>query len=114
MIGIIGAGPAGLTLANQLKEDVVVYEREKDLAVKPCSWVVLYNGIKFRKNEILFKIRKYRIYLDNKLIHEVQSDAPFAYIIDKKRFLERLSDGINIIFNSYAVIHKNKVISNGK
>jgi flavin-dependent dehydrogenase len=114
MIGIIGAGPAGLTLGNQLKEDVVVYEREKDLAVKPCSWVVLSNGIKFRKNEILFKIRKYRIYLDNKLIHEVQSDAPFAYIIDKKRFLERLSDGINIIFNSYAVIHKNKVISNGK
>jgi len=112
-IGIVGAGPAGLTLAKYLDADV--YEREKELAVKPCSWVVLSTDeIKLRRDEILFKIRKYRIYLDYKLIHEVNSNEPFAYIIDKKKFLERLSDGVNVMFNSYAIIHKNKIIVNGK
>ncbi|WP_238026787.1 NAD(P)/FAD-dependent oxidoreductase [Metallosphaera javensis (ex Hofmann et al. 2022)] len=96
-IAVVGAGPAGLFLARNLKEDVVVYEREKRLGTKPCSWVVLSSVEDLLlRNEILFKITGYRIFLDNKLIHEVHSSEPFAYIIDKPRFLERLSEGVEI------------------
>ncbi|MCH1772140.1 MULTISPECIES: NAD(P)/FAD-dependent oxidoreductase [Metallosphaera] len=96
-VGIVGAGPAGLFLAQKLGEDAVVYERERRLGVKPCSWVVL-SSIEdlITQDEILFKITGYRIFLDNKLIHEVHSKEPFAYIIDKPRFLERLSEGVEI------------------
>ncbi|AWR96979.1 NAD(P)/FAD-dependent oxidoreductase [Acidianus sulfidivorans JP7] len=112
-VGIVGAGPAGLTFARFF-DDAEVYEREKYFAVKPCSWVVLSTDeINFKKEEILFKIKRYRIYLDNKLVHELESDEPFAYIINKRKFLERLAEGINVKFNSYAKIHNNKIISGG-
>ncbi|MGC9105055.1 MAG: NAD(P)/FAD-dependent oxidoreductase [Thermoprotei archaeon] len=114
-IAVIGAGPAGLTLARALEGEVVVYERERSLASKPCSWVVLDTGeVPLRRREILFKIKRYRIFLDGRLIHELESKRPFAYVIDKREFLERLAEGLEVRMGFYAMIKGNAVISNGR
>ena len=42
MIYIIGAGPAGASLAYFLKDefDTKVYERGKNVGIKPCAWSI--------------------------------------------------------------------------
>jgi len=105
-IGIIGAGPSGLALARLLSDrgyDVYVYEAHERLAVKPCGWgypalgeeeaglTVFIEGLKAS----IWEYKGYRVYLDDREIFHSR-DRVLGYIVDKREFLERLSQGLEV------------------
>ena len=102
MICIIGGGVAGASLAYYLKGDfdVKVYEARKDVGLKPCACGVLKEieeFMKISKDEILNEILRCEIYLDGVKIRE-DSGNPLGYIIDKRRFIKRLLEGVEVEF----------------
>jgi len=126
-IGIIGAGPAGLSLARLLNESgfqVTVYEVQSELAVKPCGWgfphisgedsSLLKPFIKDLEDSIVWEYSGYRVYLDGSLLFENKKRKVLGYIIDKKLFLKKLSEGIDLRLRSRArYVSENMIEANG-
>ena len=111
-LAVVGAGPAGLSLAWILKGtkyNVTVYEGLSDVGLKPCAWGLI-SGIEeivpLPKEAIISEIRGFRIYLDDKLVHDIRTDKKLGYIINKPVFLKSIADRVNIKFNT-KIIEKN-------
>lgn len=111
-IGVIGAGPAGLSLAWFLKgtkHNVTVYEGLGDVGIKPCAWGLI-SGVEglvpISKEAIISEIKGFKIYLDDKLIHDIRTDRKLGYIINKPVFLRDIADKVIVKFNT-RVIEKN-------
>ena len=105
-IAVIGAGPAGLSLAWFLKGtkyNVTVYEGLPDVGLKPCAWGLI-SGIEelvpLSKEAIIGEIKGFRVYLDNKLIHDIRTNRKLGYIINKPVFLRNIADKVNVKFNT--------------
>lgn len=108
-ISVVGAGPAGLSLAWFLrgtKYNVTVYEGLNDVGIKPCAWGLI-SGIEelvpITKEAIISEIKGFRIYLDEKLVHDIRTRERLGYIINKPVFLRNLADKLNVIYNSKIV-----------
>jgi len=92
---VVGAGPAGASFAyfaSRRGYSVAVYDQAPWPAFKACGWAVprqIEAVIDIPSEVILTDIRGFRIYLDNRLIHE-KYGAKWGYIIDKRAFLESL------------------------
>ncbi len=121
-ISIIGAGPAGLSLAYFLKGrkefDVTVYESMSKPGVKPCAWGLI-TGIEgflpIPKDSIISEIKGFRIYLNNKLIFDIRNKEKLGYIIDKPLFLQKLAEDVgDVQFNSKITLKSNKYYLNDK
>ncbi len=121
-IAIIGAGPAGLSLArllvdNGFDKDVVVYEAQKDLAIKPCGWGIpdisldkeVSDIMKIALNHVIWEYSGYRVYIDGELLFENRSKRVLGSIIDKRGFLKSLSEGIDLRLGTVA-----KYLSGGR
>jgi flavin-dependent dehydrogenase len=120
-VAVIGGGPAGLSLAYFLKGyrkfETVIYEGLNSLGEKPCAWGLLRgieNLVPLSKDVIISKIKKFKIYLDNKLITEYSSSHELGYIIDKPLFLSKLAEGLDIKYNSRVICKNNTCFSNNK
>lgn len=111
-VGIIGAGPAGLSLARVLSGKgyrVKVYEAQRGFAVKPCGWAypelegeergydVLAEGLR----SAVWRYEGYKGYLDDRLVY-YSRERVLGYIIDKRDFLERLAEGVDVEMGSTA------------
>jgi len=111
-LGVVGAGPAGLSLAWILKGtkyNVTVYEGLSDVGLKPCAWGLI-SGIEgivpLSKEAIISEIKGFRIYLDDKLIHDIRTDRKLGYVINKPVFLRDIADKVYVKFNT-KVVEKN-------
>ncbi|ACP54175.1 NAD(P)/FAD-dependent oxidoreductase [Saccharolobus islandicus] len=120
-IAIVGAGPAGLSLAYFLKGnrkvDATIYESMEEPGLKPCAWGLITgieNIIPIPTETIISEIRGFRIYLDNKLVFDIRTDNKLGYIIDKPLFLKRLSEEVNVEFNSKVIQKDDKYYVNNK
>lgn len=108
-ISVIGAGPAGLSLAWFLKgtrHEVTVYEGLNDVGLKPCAWGLISgieNLIPISKEAIISEIKGFRIYLDDKLVHDIRTSNKLGYIINKPVFLKSLAEKIEVKFNTKVV-----------
>jgi flavin-dependent dehydrogenase len=98
-IAIIGAGPAGANCAYWAAKEgheVILFERNKTLAHKPCGEAVFkeafdYVPIKPEGSKwYLNYVHKAEIYFDNKLIIEVDTKPFEGFIVNKRMFLEEL------------------------
>ncbi|QIW23351.1 NAD(P)/FAD-dependent oxidoreductase [Sulfolobus sp. S-194] len=105
-IGIIGAGPAGLALAWFLKGtkyNVTVYEGLNDVGLKPCAWGLI-SGIEdyvpITKEAIISEIKGFRIYLDDKLVHDIRVNKKLGYIINKPIFLSNIAEKVEVKYNT--------------
>jgi len=111
-IGIIGAGPAGLSVASLLPRDydVWVFEEHKEVGLpKHCTGVVSLNTARFYEKIAGNKIisNKYlgvHIYADNKYLN-ITSPRPMVFRIDRPLLEKKLYDyvlakGFNIVLNS--------------
>ncbi|MEM3291795.1 MAG: NAD(P)/FAD-dependent oxidoreductase [Saccharolobus sp.] len=120
-IAIVGAGPAGLSMAYFLKGskrfEATVYESMPEPGIKPCAWGLI-TGIEdiipIPKETIISEIKAFRIYLDNKLIFDIRTNNKLGYIIDKPLFLKRLSENVNTQFNSKVTQKNGKYFVNDK
>ncbi|MEZ0290715.1 MAG: NAD(P)/FAD-dependent oxidoreductase [Sulfolobales archaeon] len=125
-IAIIGAGPSGLTLARLLSDlgyNVVVYESMRDLAVKPCGWGVPdtrdIRSLPVSKEiyeSVIWDYEGYRVYIDGKLLFENKEKRVLGYIIDKRVFLKKLSEGLEVRFNTpvHSVRDKKIIVRNSE
>ncbi|BDB98925.1 FAD-dependent oxidoreductase [Saccharolobus caldissimus] len=120
-IAIIGAGPAGLSLAYFLKGlknyEVTVYESMPEPGIKPCAWGLI-TGIEdilpIPKEAIISEIKNFRIYHNNKLIYDIRTNSKLGYIIDKPLFLKKLAEKLDVQFNSKVVSKNDKYFVNDK
>ncbi|WP_338603659.1 NAD(P)/FAD-dependent oxidoreductase [Sulfolobus tengchongensis] len=120
-MAIIGAGPAGLSLAYFLKGhrnyETTVFESMPEPGIKPCAWGLI-TGIEelipIPKETIISEIKGFRIYLDNKLVFDIRTKNRLGYIIDKPLFLKRLADEVNVEFNSKVIQKGNKFYTNNE
>ncbi len=105
-IGVIGAGPSGLSIARMLSDkgyDVYVYEAHRDFATKPCGWgypapdgdEARYSVFSEALKSTIWAFKGYNVYLNDDLLYHSDKQI-LGYIIDKKRFLESLSQGVKI------------------
>ncbi|MDT7905378.1 MAG: NAD(P)/FAD-dependent oxidoreductase [Sulfolobales archaeon] len=108
-VAIIGAGPAGLSLAYFLKRggiEAEVFESLNRPGLKPCAWGLI-TGIEdlvpLRKESIISEIKGFRIYLNGKLVFDVRGDRKLGYIIDKPRFLEDIASEVEVRYNSHVI-----------
>lgn len=108
-VAIVGAGPAGLSLAWFLKGTkytATVYEALDDVGKKPCAWGLM-SGVEsllpITKDSIISEIKGFRIYLNDKLIHDVRGKQTLGYIINKPLFLKHLAERLNVEFNSKVI-----------
>ena len=98
---IVGAGPVGLFLAQQLKDlDVTVYEEHKKIG-KPvqCTGLISKNidsVYEIPQECILNKVKGARIYSPSGKKFELARDQDQAYVIDREKFDKKLAEGINI------------------
>lgn len=120
-LGIVGGGPAGVSLAFFLKGtriQATVYEGLEDLGKKPCAWGVLKgieNYLELPKEAIYSEIRGFRIFLDNKLISEVRERERLGYIVDKPLLLRKMAENLDLRLNSKVTFDKDgKMRVNGK
>jgi len=127
-IAIIGAGPAGLSLARYLvdhgfEKEVQVFEAQKDLAIKPCGWGLpdisrdneIADIMKIALKHVLWEYSGYRVFLDGELLFENKSRRVLGYIIDKREFLKSLSEGVELELNSAAkYLERGKVLIRNK
>ena len=111
-LAVVGAGPAGLSLAWILKGtkyNVTVYESMPDVGLKPCAWGLI-SGIEeivpLSKEAIISEIKGFRVYLNDKLIHDIRTDRKLGYIINKPIFLRNIADNVFVRFNA-RVFEKN-------
>ncbi|AFH42244.1 NAD(P)/FAD-dependent oxidoreductase [Fervidicoccus fontis] len=102
-INIIGAGPAGASLAFFLSSlgysNITVYESSKVLGSKPCGMAVpasIKDLIKLENEHIINEIKGYRLFIDEKLLHEDISGTHWGYIINKQKFLEDLVSDVEV------------------
>jgi len=119
-VAIVGAGPAGLSLAYFLKGTKVeaeVYESLERPGLKPCAWGLM-SGVEhlvpLERDSIISEIKGFKIYLDNKLVFDVRDRKTLGYIIDKPRFLESLASRVEVKFNSKVVRRNDKLTVNGE
>ncbi|RLE66673.1 MAG: hypothetical protein DRJ38_01165 [Thermoprotei archaeon] len=100
---VVGAGPAALMFARSVASRgirVVIFEKEKTLAVKPCgegiSSRVLETAQLPRYTESFFvyhKIKKAIIYAPNGTAKEIAGEGKtLGYIVDKKSFLQVMAN----------------------
>ncbi|MDP8002697.1 MAG: NAD(P)-binding protein [Caldisphaera sp.] len=94
-ISIIGAGPAGASMAYRLARSgykVKVYEVNKKLALKPCGLGIPSSDdlpIKIKKEHIVRVIRGATLYVDEIKVLDKDNFLE-GYIINKESFLEDL------------------------
>ena len=119
-IAIVGAGPAGLSLAWFLKgtkHNATVYEALDDVGKKPCAWGLI-SGIEslvpLSKESIISEIKGFRIYLNDKLIHDIRSRQTLGYIINKPLFLRNLAEKVDVKLNSKVVKKDGIYLVNGE
>ncbi len=102
-VAVVGAGPAALMFARVVASkgiNVVIFEKERTLAVKPCgegiSSRVLDTAQLPRYTESFFvyhKIKKAIIYAPNNTAKEIAGEGKtLGYIIDKKSFLQVMAN----------------------
>ena len=125
-IAVIGAGPSGLALARYMASDgyeVVVYEAQRELAVKPCGWGLPYTSddheirdiLKIALDNTLWEYEGYRVYIDGELLFENKKKRVLGYIIDKRGFLRNLGEGIDLRIESPArYLGEGRVLVKGK
>jgi len=120
-LGIVGGGPAGISLAWFLKGTKIqatVYEGLEDVGKKPCAWGVLKgieSYLELPKEAIYSEIRGFRIFLDNKLVSEVRGRERLGYIVNKPLLLKRLGEKVELRLNSKVVFDREgKLKVNGK
>ncbi|MGC9009688.1 MAG: FAD-dependent oxidoreductase [Sulfolobales archaeon] len=114
-VAIIGAGPAGLSLARYLvdhgfSKEVQVFEAQRDLAIKPCGWGLpdisrdseISDITKIALKHVLWEYSGYRVYIDGELLFENKSRRVLGYIINKRDFLRSLSEGVELKLNTTA------------
>jgi len=105
-IGVIGAGPAGLSLALFLKgtkHTVTVYESMKDVGLKPCAWGLineLEGIVHIPKEAVISEIKGFRIFLDNRLVHDIRVKKGLGLIVDKPLFLRIMAQQVDVIYDS--------------
>ncbi|MEM4035997.1 MAG: hypothetical protein QXU97_05260 [Fervidicoccaceae archaeon] len=93
---IIGAGPAGASLAYFLRgttHEVAVHEGSPRLAARACGWVTpssLSQLVKIHEEAILTEIDEIKAYLDGKELVELRFGAPFFLAVNKPLWLELL------------------------
>lgn len=119
-IGIVGAGPAGLSLAYFLKgskNTVTVYETLSAPGKKPCAWGLLSGFeeyIPFFKDDVFSKIKGFRIFMDNKLVHDIRDSKTLGYLIDKPSFLQHIAEKVDVKFNTQIVRKGNEFFNKGE
>ncbi|BCU68985.1 NAD(P)/FAD-dependent oxidoreductase [Stygiolobus caldivivus] len=108
-VAIVGAGPAGLSLAWFLKGtkyNATVYEALDDVGKKPCAWGLM-SGVEsllpISKESIISEIKGFKIYLNDKLIHDIRERKTLGYIINKPLFLRNIAEKVDVKFNSKVV-----------
>ncbi len=107
-VAVIGAGPAGASLAYFLRErgvDVEVYEAGPRPGVKPCGWGVpreIEEFLSIPQSVVKVKLRGYRVFLDGGQIHEDVGRRTWGYIVNKPLFLEKLLEGVEVHYSSPA------------
>ncbi len=117
---VVGAGPAGLALAWFLKGtkyDVKVYEALDQPGRKPCAWGVMEGVEKMlpiSKERIVSEIRGFKIYLNNKLIHDIRTNRTLGYIIDKPSMLRDVAEKVDVSYSSKVVVRDGKYFVNDK
>lgn len=95
IVDIIGAGPAGSAAAffmGQHGYNVRVYDHAPWPGFKACGWAVpiqIEKIIRIPREYILTKIKRFSIYLNDKLVHD-KALGLWGYIIDKPGFLKHL------------------------
>lgn len=119
-IAVIGAGPAGLSLAYFLrntKHEVTVYEALERPGLKPCAWGLISGAedlVPLEKDSIVSEINGFRIFLDGKLVLEMESKGKLGYIINKPRFLESLAEKVDVRFKTKVIERKDGFYANDK
>jgi flavin-dependent dehydrogenase len=117
---VVGGGPAGLALAWFLKGtkyDVKVYEALDQPGRKPCAWGVMEGVEKMlpiSKERIVSEIRGFKIYLNNKLIHDIRTNRTLGYIIDKPSMLRDVAEKVDVSYSSKVVVRDGKYFVNDK
>ena len=119
-VAVVGAGPAGLSLAYFLKGTKVeaeVYEGLSRPGLKPCAWGLM-TGVEglvpIKDDAVISEIKGFRIYLDGRLVYDIRGRERLGYIIDKPKFLEDLASEVNVKFNSKVVERDGKFVVNGE
>ncbi|AHC51324.1 FAD-dependent oxidoreductase [Sulfolobus acidocaldarius SUSAZ] len=118
-VSIIGGGPAGLSLAWFLrgtKYNATVYEGLDNVGYKPCAWGLI-TGVEelvpISKEAIIGEIKRFRIYLNGKIVHDIESKKRLGYIIDKPLFLRDIAEKVNVQYNSKVTERKGEYLVNG-
>jgi digeranylgeranylglycerophospholipid reductase len=97
---VAGAGPGGLSCAYWAAREgleVVVYEKEKELADKPCGELIPEQTLDYTPFDagaswILNRIERGNIYYKGEYMKELIAPSLIGYTIDKRGFLEELRD----------------------
>ncbi len=111
-VGVIGAGPSGLAVARLLSDrgyDVYVYEAHRGFAVKPCGWgfptldeeEASYGVFSEALKASIWAFKGYSVYLNDDMLYH-SSRKILGFVIDKRLFLENLSQGLEIEMGSPA------------
>ncbi|MBT4870090.1 MAG: NAD(P)/FAD-dependent oxidoreductase [Candidatus Diapherotrites archaeon] len=93
-VGIIGAGPAGLTTAIKLREEgfeSIVLEEHNTIGIpEHCSGLVSVSGLKDLKvnpeNSLQNEIYGAKIFSPNGTMIKIEKHKPVAYVINRKEF----------------------------
>ncbi|BBD72408.1 FAD-dependent oxidoreductase [Sulfodiicoccus acidiphilus] len=119
-VAIVGAGPAGLALAWFLKGtkyDATVYEALDQVGKKPCAWGVMEGVEKMlpvSRASLISEIRGFRIFLDNKLVHDIRTNRTLGYIVDKPAMLYDVAQRVDVKFSSKVVRKESKYLVDEK
>ena len=101
-IHIIGAGPAGASLAYMLRgstHEVLVYEASFSPGLKACGWAVpaiIERVIPIPKEAILAEIKRVKVFLNGKMLTEVDAKGRWGYILNKPLWLKLLLDASRV------------------
>ncbi len=98
-LAVVGAGVAGLSCAywaSKAGHDVVVYERNRELGLKPCGEGVPEDALRHLppgcRCFILNKVTRCLLCLHWEPIQRIDATSTFGYIIDKKAMLRELKE----------------------
>uniref|UniRef100_A0A7J3ZJA9 NAD(P)/FAD-dependent oxidoreductase n=1 Tax=Fervidicoccus fontis TaxID=683846 RepID=A0A7J3ZJA9_9CREN len=101
-VHIIGAGPAGASLAFMLKgttHEVFVYEASPALGSKACGWAVpaIVERVTFiPKEAILTEIRRVRVFLNGRELTEIETKSKWGYVLNKPLWLKILLEASRV------------------
>ncbi len=108
-VNIIGAGPAGASLAFYLKDSgykVTIFNSQRKPGLKPCGWAVpasIKNLLPLPSDYIISRIRGHRVFIDDRLVMEEETDRDWGYIINKPAWLEYLIRESGAIYRNESV-----------